>query len=96
MEIALKILYYLVALIVLVGGVNWLMTGINNMDAKKETDIPDLLDTLGLNQDVSNWIYIVVFACTLLFVLASVGMTFHSGHAARQVAEGFVPQGMGK
>jgi uncharacterized membrane protein YuzA (DUF378 family) len=95
MEVVLRILYYLVALIVLVGGVNWLMTGINNMDAKKETDIPDLLDTLGLHQDVSNWVYIIVFVCTILFVLASVGMTFHSGHAVRQVAQSFVPQNVG-
>ena len=52
-------------LVVLIGGVNWLMVVINTWSKDEETY--DLLqDQLKIHRDVANVVYIVVFICTLL------------------------------
>ena len=56
------------AFVSLVGGINWLMTAINNWSDDEQTN--DLLQKqLNMNEHVANVIYIVVFLCTLALFL---------------------------
>jgi len=55
-------------IVILIGGANWLTTGIKNIQDDTETN--DLLDLIGLPQDANNWIYIVVGVVTILISLA--------------------------
>lgn len=56
------------ALVSLIGGVNWLVTAINNWSDDDQTN--DLLQKqLNINEHVANGIYIVVFLCTLALFL---------------------------
>lgn len=56
------------ALVSLIGGINWLVTAINNWsDDEKTNDL--LTNQLGMNEDLAHIIYIVVFVCTLALFL---------------------------
>lgn len=57
--------------VILIGGANWLTTGIKNIQDNSETN--DLLDLIGLPQDVNNWIYIVVGVVTIIISLVLLG-----------------------
>jgi uncharacterized membrane protein YuzA (DUF378 family) len=77
---------FVFALVSLIGGVNWLMVGINDWDGND--DVPDLLQhQLGLPNEVSNIIYFVVFGCTLaLFLMVSSLLFTH--HSSKQTLFG--------
>lgn len=63
------------ALVSLIGGVNWLMVGINNWGS--DHDVPDLLQhQIGLSNEVSTIIYFVVFGCTLALFLMVYSLLF--------------------
>ncbi len=68
MQAALKVFYVFCLIVVLVGGTNWLVTAINSWENDDES-VPDLLQTqVGLSSSISNWIYLVVFICTIVLV----------------------------
>ena len=62
------VLWFFLLAIVFVGGVNWLVTGIRSMQ-EDNTPVDDLLELIGIPQEVSNVIYFVVFACSLAMLL---------------------------
>jgi uncharacterized membrane protein YuzA (DUF378 family) len=53
-------------LVVLIGGVNWLMVAINTWSKDEDMTYDLLQDQLKIHRDVANVVYIVVFICTLL------------------------------
>lgn len=53
-------------LVVLIGGVNWLMVAINTWSKDEDMTYDLLQDQLNIHRDVANVVYIVVFICTLL------------------------------
>lgn len=53
-------------LVVLIGGVNWLMVAINTWSKDEDITYDLLQDQLNIHRDVANVVYIVVFICTLL------------------------------
>lgn len=56
------------AVVALIGGVNWLMVAINTW-SKDEPTYDLLQDQLSIHRDVANVVYIVVFICTLLLFI---------------------------
>lgn len=60
-------LWFFLLTVVLIGGVNWLVTAIRNMHGGGETD--DLLSLMHIPQDVNNIIYILVFVASLVVFL---------------------------
>lgn len=68
MQAVLKFIYVFCLFVVLVGGTNWIVTAINSWENDDES-VPDLLQTqVGLSSSTSNWIYLVVFICTIVLV----------------------------
>jgi uncharacterized membrane protein YuzA (DUF378 family) len=61
--------------IMIIGSVNWLTTGIRNIQDDTETD-NDLLSLIQIPPDVNNWIYISVGVASILFVLLFFGKQF--------------------
>lgn len=58
-------LYLVCLVVVIIGGINWLVTGIRSMMADNER-VDDLLEYTMLPQLGSNIIYFLVFLCTLV------------------------------
>ncbi len=72
MQAVLKFIYVFCFIVVLVGGTNWLVTAINSWENDDES-VPDLLQTqIGLSSSTSNWIYLVVFICTIVLVIINI------------------------
>ena len=62
-----RILIIFLAFISLIGGLNWLVTALRNMSDDSETN--DIFNDW-IEQKWVNWIYIIVFICTLvLFIM---------------------------
>jgi len=71
MNTALNVVIIFCLLVILIGGANWLTTGIKNIQDNTETN--DLLALIGLHQDANNWIYIVVGVVTIIISLVLLG-----------------------
>lgn len=61
-----KYMIIFLAFISLVGGINWLVTAIRNMSDDSDTN--DIFYHW-IDQKWVNWIYIIVFLCTLLLFI---------------------------
>lgn len=59
-----NMLVVLMALVLLLGGVNWLVTAIRSW--QNDNDVEDLFELINLPQNVSNVLYCVVFVVSLL------------------------------
>ena len=57
-------LVYLMALVLFLGGLNWLVTAIRSFQSNN-TDVEDLFELINLPQVVSNILYCVVFVVSL-------------------------------
>ena len=57
-------LVYLMALVLFLGGLNWLVTAIRSFQSHN-TDVEDLFELINLPQVVSNILYCVVFVVSL-------------------------------
>jgi len=55
--------------VVIVGALNWLVTGILNLDGSKQVD--DLLHVLFFPQAVSSWVYVIVGIAGVLLAMRS-------------------------
>jgi len=54
--------------VTLIGGVNWLVTGINSFKNDNEATNDLLQNQLNISAEISNIIYFIVFACNLLLI----------------------------
>jgi len=61
-----EMVYYLCLFLVLVGGINWLVTAIRSLSDDSDPQVYDLLELIKLPQGVSNVVYIIVFVSTLV------------------------------
>lgn len=61
------VLWFFLLAVVFIGGLNWLVTAIRSMNSG--IVVPDLLNLVRLPQKYSNYIYIVVFLCSLLMLI---------------------------
>lgn len=59
-------------IVMIIGSLNWLTTGIRNLTEDTETD-NDLLSLIGIPPEVNNYIYIVVGAASIIFVFLFLG-----------------------
>jgi len=64
-----EIVYYMSLFLVLIGGINWLVTGVRSLMNESDPQVDDLLELIKLPQEVSNIIYIVVFVATLIVMV---------------------------
>jgi len=60
----------LCVIIVAVGGINWLVTGIRS-NVNDNEEVSDLLNLIKMPQFVSNIIYYIVFVCSMLVLYAA-------------------------
>lgn len=59
-----QVLVYLMALVLFLGGLNWLVTAIRSFQNHNQ-DVDDLFELINLPQVVSNILYCVVFVVSL-------------------------------
>jgi len=64
-----RIMIIFLAFISLIGGLNWLVTALRNMSDDSETN--DIFNDW-IEQKWVNWIYIIVFICTLVLFIMTI------------------------
>ena len=63
-----KVLWFSMLVVLLIGGVNWLVTGIRSAQDGNE-EVKDLLNLVNIPQEVSNVVYYLVFVVSVLVLL---------------------------
>lgn len=68
------VLWFFLLAVVFIGGLNWLVTAIRSMNSG--IVVPDLLNLVRLPQKYSNYIYIVVFLCSLFMLIWAINYNY--------------------